>query len=142
MRRRQVVFPEPDGPKKVKNSPSRTEKLTSSTAFTFPNVRRTWVKVTASIASVISRELLRRRAPVAAGCAASCQCRILHHSVSRTMPDHDVLGDLVVLDRFGREVLAETRLLEAAVRALGRERPVIGDPHRAELERGRHAQEG
>src|SRR5262249_27878713 len=39
--RNSVVFPQPDGPSSVKNSPSRTESDTLSTARTVPNVRAT-----------------------------------------------------------------------------------------------------
>src|SRR4051794_1876352 len=39
--RRQVVFPEPDGPSRVKNSPRRMSRSTPSTATTSPNSLRT-----------------------------------------------------------------------------------------------------
>src|SRR5687767_11536137 len=37
--RRVVVFPQPDGPSKPKNSPCRTSSETSSTAFVGPKLR-------------------------------------------------------------------------------------------------------
>jgi hypothetical protein len=39
--RRQVVFPEPEGPSMAKNSPGSIENDTSSTARTSPNTRET-----------------------------------------------------------------------------------------------------
>src|SRR4029079_8270284 len=39
--RSKVVLPQPDGPSRVKNSPSATSRFTPSTARTVPNVRLT-----------------------------------------------------------------------------------------------------
>src|SRR6185503_6835391 len=49
--------------------------------------------------------------------------------------DHHVLDERVVLERVLRAVLAPARLLDAAVRRLGREGEVLVDPDVAELER-------
>src|SRR5690349_12728804 len=53
--------------------------------------------------------------------------------------DHHVLDERVVLERVLAAVLAPTRLLDAAMRGLGRKREVLVDPHVAELERLAHA---
>ena len=45
--RRQVVFPDPEGPSIEKNSPSRTSRSTPSTATTSPNRLTTDSRVTA-----------------------------------------------------------------------------------------------
>jgi hypothetical protein len=49
--RRQVVFPQPDGPSSVKNSPSRALKSTDSTAAAAPNALLTPLNSTAGIAT-------------------------------------------------------------------------------------------
>src|SRR4051812_12576242 len=66
---RRVVFPDPDGPRSVRNSPFRTARLTSSTARTsFEYVLLTFVMATAGTmsdpATVIGgRHLCARRLP-------------------------------------------------------------------------------
>ena len=48
-----------------------------------------------------------------------------------------MLGNLVIAHRFGRQILAEAGLFEAAVWCFRGERNVVVDPNRAEFEIGR-----
>src|SRR5262245_46161965 len=52
--RRQVVFPDPDGPSSEKNSPSAILTLTLSTAFTVPKARLTPSKTTAGVSAGVA----------------------------------------------------------------------------------------
>src|ERR1700751_4991529 len=61
MSRSRVVFPDPDGPRRVKNSPARTARSTPATASTSPYFFRRPVTRTAAAAAAGS--------PAAAGCA-------------------------------------------------------------------------
>src|SRR5687768_15587380 len=48
--------------------------------------------------------------------------------------DHHMLGDLIVANRLGREVLAETGLLESAMRGFRCEWQMVVHPYSTELE--------
>src|ERR1700735_10986 len=61
--RRRVVFPEPEGPRKTRNSPSWVSRLTSLTAPSSPFLK-TLVSPLVSTTAILSRSALARFAPL------------------------------------------------------------------------------
>src|SRR6476646_9324154 len=68
--RRVVVLPQPDGPSKLKNSPSRTSRSMWSTATASPNFLTTSTSLTSTVGNAAllpgARDLLRHVVPVPA----------------------------------------------------------------------------
>src|ERR1041384_5248405 len=118
-----VVLPQPEGPRREKNSPSSMPSVTPFTAWTTsPCVR---YSLTTPSSSIAYGSVMSRYGPF---------LLVLFADVV-----HDVLDPGVVVQPEHREVLAVPRVLEAAVRHLRHEGDVRVHPDPAELERVRHA---
>src|SRR3990170_3035801 len=108
--RRSVVLPQPDGPRRVKNSPSRTASETSSMARTLPKVRATRsMVIPANSASLLDRLLDAIHRLAALGRPASL---VVLHDLEVREPGHlaGQVGQVEVLARRAAERLLEDHL--------------------------------